>query len=277
MQDRTSCSVIVKIYSCALRAHGHSLEWIRAPKNPIPSLSFFHHGGQQAPKSELQALSLRCWKTSASRFEASRRMHRCSNASTLCVAMLSVEIIIINLLIFIPSLRLDGNLVTIVTIGLSAFVLVLSLIISQLKYDRREEDYHQCGLRLGELEKKINIFESFNQDITQEILEKFNDQYHAILRESNLNHTQIDWQQALKNTDEKGEEKYASKSKCRLGKLLSSGCLYIRWHFLRSDSVYNLLTLLGALIIVLIIIFGKGSDSTPSDKPVEEITIHYNL
>lgn len=256
-----------------------AIPWNGFVLRKIPSLPypFFIMADNRTPKSELQALSLRCWKTSASRFEASRRMHRCSNASTLCVAMLSVEIIIINLLIFIPSLRLDGNLVTIVTIGLSAFVLVLSLIISQLKYDRREEDYHQCGLRLGELEKKINIFESFNQDVTQESLEKFNDQYHAILRESNLNHTKIDWQQALKNTDENGEEKDASKSKYRFWQPSSPVCLYIRWHFLRSDSIYNLLTLLGAVVIVLIIIFGKGSGSIPSDRPVEEITIHYNL
>lgn len=262
-------------------------EWIPLPNNPIPSV-FLLMADDRTPQGELRALSRRCWQTAAARFEASRRMRRCSNASTLCVAMLSVEIIIINLLVFIPSLSLDGNLVTIVTVCLSAFVLVLSLIISQLKYPQREEDYHRCGLRLAELEKKINIFEACNQQITMEKLECFNSEYQAILKESNLNHSLIDWEQALRHVNEKPYENKKKgadenkedqgnspkRSKCKENR--EKIWLYIRWHLLRSDSTYNLLTLIGAAIIVLVIMYGKTSSPLPANAIVIEKAVIFN-
>lgn len=240
----------------------------------ITSLPFLHFimADDSKLKSELQTLSKRCWKTSASRFEASRRMRRCSNASTLCVAMLSVEIIVINLLVFIPSLRLDGNLVTIVTVCLSAFVLVLSLIITHLKYDRREDAYHQCGLRLGDLEKKINIFEASDEHITKNVLEEFNKQYQSILRESNLNHTEIDMERAMRNTDEVKEAYKANPIKW----FFRNSWLSIRWHLFRPDSTYNLLTLIGAVIILLVIFYGKENDSITSANTLPEMIINLN-
>lgn len=215
----------------------------------------------KTPLDELHALSKRCWKTSSSRFEASRRMGRCKNASTLCVAMLSVEIIVINLLIFIPRLNLDEDVVTVVTVCLSTFVLALSLIISQLKYERREDSYHLCGIRLADLEKRINIFEASGTAITYKDLSNFNDEYQSILRESNLNHSEIDMQQALRNSVEFKNSKI---------------WLYIRWHFFKSDSIYNLLSFLGVVTVVLVILYGKNNDlPLISDNPKSEI-IYFN-
>ena len=118
----------------------------------------------------LNKMAERCWKTAIARFESARRMKRCHNASTLCIAMVSLEIIVINLLIFIKQLELNEVIITITTVGLSMFVLVLSLIVSHLKYEKREEQYHECGLELSNLEQDIRIYLASSKDISHETL-----------------------------------------------------------------------------------------------------------
>lgn len=221
--------------------------------------------GNNRLDTELTSISTRCWKTSKARFEASRRMRRCSNASTLCVAMLSVEIIVINLLIYIPSLQLDGNIVTVLTVCLSAFVLVLSLIISQLKYDRKEEEYHLCGMKLGALEKKINIYIASEQGITFETVSEFNNEYQNIIRESNLNHAEMDWIYALRNEED-------TTKKCKHPDWRRR-CIELKWWLFRSPSIYHLLTVSGAIVVILVMCFAKDKNQTSIDTR-QEITTY---
>ena len=154
-------------------------------------------------RESLQNMAQRCRRTAAARFEASRRMQRCHNASTLCVAMLSLEIIVINLLVFIPTLNLDDKPITVMTVCLSAFVLVLSLLISQLKYDAKAAEYHRCALELSNLEKKINIYISKDKPETYEMLMNFNGQYAQIIKNSSLNHSTTDFDWAMIKEEKK--------------------------------------------------------------------------
>lgn len=211
----------------------------------------------------LNKMAERCWKTAIARFESARRMRRCHNASTLCIAMLSLEIIVINLLIFIKSLELNDVVITITTVCLSMFVLVLSLIVSHLKYEKREEQYNECGLELSNLEKDIKIYIASGKDISHETLKYYNDKYNSILRKWNLNHSDIDFEWAIykneklhKNTDE--------NINWRRNILLE-----VKWHLLRSDSIYHLLTSLGFIVIILIIAY-----SQPIEIPKGTIKIH---
>lgn len=197
-------------------------------------------------------MATRCWRTSAARFEASRRMQRCHNASTLCVAMLSLEIIVINLLVFLSSLNLDDEPITVTTVCLSAFVLVLSLLISQLKYDAKAIEYHRCAVELANLEKKILIYISNGKPETYEVMSGFNGQYASIIRNSSLNHSTIDYDWAMiKYRKNKGEGPTSSYEYRKWT------WTYIKWHFLLTDSVYNLITFLGACAIVLVMMFCK--------------------
>lgn len=197
-------------------------------------------------------MAQRCWRTAAARFEASRRMQRCHNASTLCVAMLPLEIIVINLLVFVPSLKLDDKPITVLTVCLSAFVLVLSLIISQLKYDAKAEEYHRCAVELANLEKKIRIYTSMNKPETYEVMMNFNSKYANIIKNSNLNHSTTDYDWAIMKDEKKMGKSAASSYEQR-----KWNWTYIKWHFLLSDSIYNLITFLGACAIILVMIFCK--------------------
>lgn len=200
-------------------------------------------------EKELNEISRRCWRTSTSRFESARRMKRCHNASTLCIAMVSLEIIVINLMVYIKSLQLDTDAVTITTVCLSAFVLVLSLLVSQLKYEQREKTYHQCAVELGNLEKQINIFKASNKPVTYEVLMRFHGLYNSIITKSNLNHSTMDHLWARRN-DEEQIEKYKDKP---IERWFHNRWLEIKWYLLRSDSLYHLITILGLIAIIVIL------------------------
>lgn len=199
-------------------------------------------------------MATRCWRTSAARFEASRRMQRCHNASTLCVAMLSLEIIVINLLVLIPSLKLNTEVITVTTVCLSAFVLVLSLIISQLKYDAKAIEYHRCAVELANLEKKIKIYISNDKPEMYDVMMGYNGQYASIIKDSNLNHSTTDYDWAMiKDRENRGQ------GPATFYEYRKWSWTYIKWHFLLTDSIYNMITVLGACAIIIAILFGKTS------------------
>ena len=219
----------------------------------------------------LNKMAERCWKTAIARFESARRMRRCHNASTLCIAMLSLEIIVINLLIFIKSLELNDVVITITTVCLSMFVLVLSLIVSHLKYEKREEQYHECGLELSKLEKDIRIYIASGKDISHETLKYYNDHYNSILRKWNLNHSDIDFEWAIY----KNEKLHKNTSKNINWK--RNNLLEVKWHLLRSDSIYHLLTALGFIAIVFIIVYSHPIETptkVPKNPSIETQNLH---
>lgn len=200
-------------------------------------------------KETLERIAIRSWRTAASRFEASRRMQRCQNASTVCVAMLSLEIIVINLLVFIHSLHFREDVITVTTVCLSAFALALSLIISQFKYDTKAIEYHRCGVELANLEKRIMIYISSGKPESYKVMKRYNRQYDSIIKNSNLNHSTIDYDWAMIRSKKSKGEGLSSFYECR-----KWVWTYIKWHFLLTDSVYNLITFVGACAIILVII-----------------------
>ena len=200
----------------------------------------------------LHIIKNRCRDTANSRFEASRRMKRCYNASTLCIAMLSFEIIVLNLLVFIPALRLDSVSITVTTVCLSVFVLVLSLILSQLQYDKKASKFHKCANALKNLENSIDIRISSGESPSIEEIKEFNKDYADIIKTSNLNHSSVDYDWAkIKEAKKRGDLPFNAYQWRKWN------WTYIKWHFLLSDSIYNLLTILGACAIVVIAICCK--------------------
>lgn len=213
----------------------------------------------------------RCRITSTARFESYRLMKRCHNASTLCIAMLSLEIIVINLLVFIPTLELGQEVITITTVCLSAFVLVLSLIISQLHYEKKAHEYHVCGIELANLEKEIQIYISCEKPETYEIMMDYNKRYNQIIKKCPFNHNSTCYKRALYNIICKNEPIPISVKSEKLLSKLENFITFIKWHFLMADSIYNLLTFLGAAAIVATIMYGKNTLS------VTEILLEPNI
>lgn len=151
----------------------------------------------------LERLSDKIWNTKNARFCASRRMKRSKTASAAAIALLSASTISINLLVYLPGIRENefGEEVSIATIILSTFTLVLSLLVSILRYEDRERNYHSCGMDLTDLNDRLQIeieeIKTRNAEVTPTTLIEQNrsylKKYNDILKKYNLNHTTFDY------------------------------------------------------------------------------------
>lgn len=152
----------------------------------------------------LKRLSDKIWLTRNARFNAAKRMKRNHISSTASVALLSASVIAVNLLAFVDGISNDEKtLITIVSVILSTFVLVMSLLIALLRYEWRENNYHQCGLELENLNQRIDIYcEGLDSNGetkdrvkgTNEDNKKFQKDYADILKKYNLNHLMFDYE-----------------------------------------------------------------------------------
>ena len=200
----------------------------------------------------LKELSNKIWKTKNARFIASKRMKRSRNSSTVSVALLSSSIIAVNMLAFLNISEIDKNIITIVTVVLSTFALVMSLLISHLRYEYREDNYHQCGIELDHLNQRLAIrinelcagnnvdeIESPNEDNL-----KYLDDYNAILSKYNLNHTEFDYNYSLIIAE--SDKDYD---------LLQLIYYWLRWNIFDVNTLYWILAI--SPVIGVIIAFFK--------------------
>ena len=175
-------------------------------------------------------------------------MRRCAAMSTLCIAMLSLEIIVINLLQFIPGAKgKDMPLISALTICLSVFALVLSVIVNNLDYGSREKNFHSCGLRLGDLCKRMEARLKDKNDIKLCEANHYIKEYNSILIESNQNHPTVDNHWALRN-DPETKDRYGYGTN-QVPYLWYRFRLLIRWNICQTDMVYILLTIAGAACV----------------------------
>ena len=96
----------------------------------------------------------------------------------------------------------DKTIITIVTVVLSTFALVMSLLIALLRYEYREDNYQQCGRELENLNQrlKIRINEIQAEKAGESDVKSPKDddmqylgEYNDILRRFNLNHSEFDY------------------------------------------------------------------------------------
>lgn len=135
------------------------------------------------------------YKTMSARFTAFRRMKRNRDASRVAEAMLSASIIAISLIALLNKDAVLTEKISIFTIILSTFLLVFSQLFNSLNYNKRMENYHDCGNKLNYLYRQI--YRDMNYYSEEELKDKYQDYlnlYEQILREFNLNHSLFDYQ-----------------------------------------------------------------------------------
>lgn len=145
----------------------------------------------------LDIFSKTIYKTMSARFTAFRRMKRNRDASRVAEAMLSASIIAISLIALLNKDAVLTEKISIFTIILSTFLLVFSQLFNSLNYNKRMENYHDCGNKLNYLYRQI--YRDMNYYSEEELKEKYQDyldQYEQILREFNLNHSLFDYKYA---------------------------------------------------------------------------------
>lgn len=184
----------------------------------------------------LKELSEKIWKTKNARFTASRKMKRRRISSTVLVAFLSASIIAVNMLAFLNISDEYKIMITVVTIVLSTFALVMSLLISQLKYEYCENNYQECGIELDNLNQRLKIrieelLPSVNRngdiDSPREDNEKYLDEYNDILLKYKLNHSDFDFYYSLWKAESDKDHGFWKPI-----------CLWIRWNLLDVNLLY---------------------------------------
>ena len=138
------------------------------------------------------------YKTMSARFTAYRRMKRNWEASKVAEALSSASIIAISL-IALKDKNIDlSNNISIFTIILSTFLLVLSQLLSGLNYEKRMENYHSCGNELNRLYRQMQHDSKNLSEEEQKAKElEYINQYQDILVKYNLNHTSFDYDYAM--------------------------------------------------------------------------------
>ena len=173
------------------------------------------------------------WATKNARFTASRRMKRNKVSSNVAMSMLSFQIIAINLLTFLSSFKEYEQRITIITIILSGFTLVLSLLISLLQYEKRETNYHQCGIELDYLNQDIQLAMSREEPLSFKDKETYIQKYFNIIEKYNLNHTTFDYMYAA--------DKYNVNER------------FLRWYVFDINTFYWALVIVVPLVSLFVI------------------------
>ena len=211
----------------------------------------------------LEELSDKVWATKNARFLASKRMARSRKSSTVAVALLSASIIAVNMLVFFGKFKNEdiSTMITVITVILSTFSLVMSLLIAMLRYEYREDNYHQCGLELENLNQRIRLkIRELTQnggidkrESSMEDNERFKKEYFDIQMKYNLNHTTFDyvyskWKSGINDSNNANSDK--QKTKCE--KIFLSIWYWVRYSVFDVYFLYWLIAIVPVAILVYV-------------------------
>lgn len=132
-------------------------------------------------------------KTERSRFAAYHRTRRCRIFSNVALAFFSFYIIVINSLVFLDPFKGQSDVITLVTIFMSTFILVLSLLVGQCQYESREMVFHECGKELTLLKDEIVLDMNEVEELSLGEKKDYLKRYHTILQKCSLNHEESDY------------------------------------------------------------------------------------
>lgn len=153
-------------------------------------------------------LSDRIWLTKKCRMESENRLNRYDTISKLLITYYSLFIIILSLSDIINcSENFNFSI-----ISYSILILILSLIVSSMRFKERALSYKQCYIKLNELLHEATQIEEKSQN-EEDVFKKYNE-----ILNLTENHSEIDYYK-VKYYD-KSIEKYLSLSKKEFTKLL---------------------------------------------------------
>lgn len=188
----------------------------------------------------ISELVTRVWITKGCRFNASLRLAIQSHYSKVSIAIWSVTIIILSLK---TVLQYESHLnsiypnLALITIGLSALILVFSLIESGQNYSLKSSKLHDCAVEISNIYNKLIPLKQKKENAIDEILE-LQKEYHNVISKYDYNHRKIDyWQFKASYPDEFELSKFVA--------LLILGYCYVSPRFL-----YLLLIVIPILISI---------------------------
>lgn len=141
------------------------------------------------PKSALQGLSSRIWKTSKSRKVAEERLLRSASDYELAAQLSTAHVIILNILSQFTSEAILEFSMNLISICLAVFIFALTSLLFGARYRERALEFKGCYVKLDSLRSKIE--EAIKNQLASDS-DDFSKEYHEILA-SYQNHTPEDW------------------------------------------------------------------------------------
>ena len=164
-------------------------------------------------------LSDRIWLTKKCRMEAESRFNRYDYFSKFLITYYSAFILILSLYDIIDN-NVEYN---ISIVSASMLILIISLIITSMRFKERSLSYKQCYIKLDELQQEITKNEQ-DEKLVSEVFKKYNDVLNLT-----ENHSEYDYFK-VKYFD-KSKEDYLSLSHKELFRML------LRWVFMYLSAI----------------------------------------
>lgn len=178
-------------------------------------------------------LSDKIWLTKKCRMEAENRFNRYDFCSKNLITYYSAFILILSLYDFVDA-KVEY---TFSIVASSLIILILSLIVTSMRFKERALSYKQCYIKLNELQEEAVKAESENNSL-DDIFRKYNDVLNLTENHSEYDYFKVKYYH-------KSREEYLSLSGKELFKLI------VRW------VIMFLITLSFVLLPLVIFLFGK--------------------
>ena len=146
----------------------------------------------------INSLKFRIWKTKGSRFNAYRRLKRRQQVSIFSISVLSVygiSIPVIQSVLDTTSCPKTNNLYTVISLTLSVFILVLSLLEGANDYAGKSEKMHTNAVKISSLYSDLEVLlvRDQNPDSLSEKVDAIQHRYSEIIEECPENHEPEDY------------------------------------------------------------------------------------
>lgn len=165
-------------------------------------------------------LNYKLWSTYKSRFNAASRFKKKHELSNKAVAFLSAYVVIFSLITsMLPQFAESGtaDVILFISSALSIIILVVSQLEASQNYSVKALTFHQSGLNISELYKKLRSLKTRIPDTSSEEflheIDEISEDYDDILQRSE-NHENIDFD-VFRADKPKYEDHALSKEDCR--------------------------------------------------------------
>lgn len=162
--------------------------------DPLPTPIAADHKSSDLLYAYAERYLMKVWASRGSRFVASRRLHKKNYACQLVLSFFSLTVIGagVGLLVLPPDYKMLSNLISVLSIDASVFILVLSNLEFAKNYgveaDRMLKGAQALSPLYDEIERSIRC-----KLITQQKIDSFIQQYNHIINEFEVNHEDIDY------------------------------------------------------------------------------------
>lgn len=137
-------------------------------------------------------LKKRVWITKCCRFNAAKRYETHNRYANITTSMLACYVVILNICqLAITFSKENSSIITAITIGISVFLVAISLFVWARDFSVKAVKFHNCGRELASFEYEIDLILSEKLDVTKEQVKGLSAEYNAILNRYD-NHEKID-------------------------------------------------------------------------------------